>query len=104
MERDLWVADWDRTMLACPKCGGDRDECKDAEKVWHLWRKVCHKTAALAAARRIHDEEYKSEPWSNEAGTKRAKEFSEATPFHYLDGVSLWVADKPQHPPPPDAD
>lgn len=83
-------------MRLCPKCRGERSECGDHAKVWHMWREVCHKAIALEAARRIHAEEYKGGEWHDGTFTTFAKEFSPETPNHYLDGVTLWVQDTPQ--------
>ncbi len=91
-------------MRQCPQCRSDREACSDADKVWHRWRDVCHKTVAFEAAKRLHDAEYESAPWHDGTFTKWAKEYSAETPNHFLDGVTLWVAETPQHPDPPDPD
>jgi hypothetical protein len=47
---------------------------------------------AKAAARRMYDELHKGKPFHDGTFTDWAEKFSTATPFHYLDGVEIWVS------------
>lgn len=82
-------------MRRCPTCHGETEECGDADKVWHMRREVCHKTIAAQAAKRIHDLEYEKKQWHDGTFTTWAEKFSEETPNHFLDGVTVWVSETP---------
>jgi hypothetical protein len=47
---------------------------------------------ALHAARRKYDALHKDAPYHDGMFTAWAKERSDAYPFHYLDGVEIWVS------------
>lgn len=47
---------------------------------------------ALASANARYDELHRDLPFHNGPETVWAKERSEQTPFHYRDGVSIWMA------------
>lgn len=40
----------------------------------------------------MYDALHKERPYHDGTFSRWAKEFSEMTPFHYSDGVTLWVA------------
>lgn len=82
-------------MRLCPSCHGERDECEDADKVWHMRRDVCHKTVALRAAQYAHAEEYKAKPWHDGTFTRWNDKQTDDFPNHFMDGVTIWVADTP---------
>lgn len=85
-------------MRECPHCHGPRDVCEDPERVWHMHKSICHKTVALEAARRIHADEYESQQWHDGDFKRWSAKQSAEFPNHFMDGVSIWVADEPQHP------
>jgi len=47
---------------------------------------------ALAAANALLDEKHKDQPYHNGTETSWAKERNSEHPFHYKDGVHIWVS------------
>lgn len=78
--------------MKCSQCGGDRADCSDPEKMWYPQRAICHLTRERMAAERRYAELHKDRPYHD--GTERswAKEASRTHPYHFNDGVHVWVA------------
>lgn len=66
--------------------------------MWHPRRATCHRSADQAAARRLFDEAYKEKPYHDGTREVWAKESSGETPYHYADGVTVWVSTEPGKP------
>lgn len=93
LERDLWITRWEARQAACPECGLPPSECGDREKAWYPQRHVCLKTMAHRAAARAYEEKHKAQPFHDGTFTHWAKEYGPMTPFHYDDGVTVWVSE-----------
>lgn len=52
----------------------------------------------LAVAERMYDELHKDRPWHDGTETVWAEKFSQMTPWHYRDGVSLYLAKTDENP------
>lgn len=46
----------------------------------------------LAGAQRLYDEVHKERPWHDGFRRVWSKEFSRRTPYHYRDGVAIWLS------------
>lgn len=92
-EIDFQVAAWERKKTRCPQCKGDIAECSDHTVTWYPQRTICYPSMANAAANRRYDEVHQDLPFHDGTFTKWAKESSLATPYHYREGVNVWVAD-----------
>ena len=66
-------------------------ECSDPHRDWFPQRRVCHATRAERAVNARYDAIHKELPYSNLDGTVWGEERSEATPYHYRDGVTITV-------------
>lgn len=78
-------------LTKCPDCGRDREQCRDAERAWYPQREVCYAKAAESAANRRYDEMHEAEPFHDGTFTRWAKDPSDEFPFHYRDGVTVYV-------------
>lgn len=78
--------------------GGSFDECPDAKRDWFPQRRVCWPAAELAVAERLFDALHEDEPWHDGSFTVWAKEFSPATPWHYRDGTTVYLAETDENP------
>lgn len=67
-------------------------ECGDPEADWFPQRAVCYPTMQLEAIRRRYDQLHQDKPYHDGTFSWWTEEPSDATPFHYLDGVHLWVS------------
>lgn len=92
VEQRLQVAAWETKRDACSEHGGPRSECEDAATKWFPQRTVCHATMERAAAEWGYDQCHDAEPFHDGTFTKWAATRSLLHPYHYRDGVRLWVA------------
>lgn len=69
------------------------DECSDEDIVWYPQRLVCRKTMDLMAAERKWAALHDAMPYHDGSFKSWVKERSDSHPFHYTDGVRLWVSD-----------
>lgn len=71
------------------------DECSDAEKVWYPQRTVCRYSMDLAAANWKYDRKHEALPYHDgtfpEEPSAWAKDRSSSHPYHYRDGVGIWL-------------
>lgn len=81
----------------CPQHGGPRSECEQP-RPWYPQRSVCYARQAHAAAQRRFDEIHEDTPWHDGTYTVFTAKPTTATPFHYMDGVTLWVSSKDLSP------
>lgn len=47
---------------------------------------------AAAAANRMYDQLHEAKPFHDGTFTEWAKEYSRETPYHFRDGVTVWVS------------
>lgn len=76
----------------CSQHGGPFDECGDSEQPWYPQRTVCYAAMETAAANWRYDQLHEKEPFHDGSFTSWAKDRSGAHPYHYRDGVTVWVA------------
>jgi hypothetical protein len=69
------------------------DECSDPRTSWYPQRRICYATMALQSAEAKYDELHKDLPFHDGTFSNWSVDRSRQAPFHYRDGVSLWVAD-----------
>lgn len=91
-EQALWREKHEREQNRCSKCHSDRETCSDPEHEWFPQRSVCYADMTQAAADALYDELHDAEKFHDGTfanwSTTRSKDF----PFHFRDGVSIWVA------------
>ena len=86
------VADWEMERDRCPQCKRPAGECDDADVDWFPQRDVCYPTMALAAADAKYDELHEKRPYHNGTFESWAEKRSASHPFHFRDGVGIWVS------------
>lgn len=74
-------------------CGHQEHVCSDPNRVWYPQRKVCHVTMQEAAAQRRYREIHQDRPYHDGTFTNWTAEPTTGTPYHYLDGVEIYVAE-----------
>lgn len=77
----------------CSHCGNPRSECSDHERTWYPQRLVCFASMERAAAQRRWDQLHDARPYHDGTFTSWAKESDPEHPYHYNDGVTIWVND-----------
>lgn len=89
-DKALLRAEWHARKGVCSQHGGPLDECE--HDTWFPQRSVCVPAMELAAAEWLYDEVH--DGWAFHDGTfKRwSKDRNARYPYHYRDGVTLWVA------------
>lgn len=60
--------------------------------MWYPQRRICYPTMARAAADHQYDALHEKAPFHNGTFTEWGAKWSKKTPYHYRDGVTLWVA------------
>lgn len=75
--------------------------CSDPTVLWYPQRSVCYATrekeAALAKYHALHDAE-SGHVWHNGDETSWSKVRDDDHPYHYMHGVSVWVARRDVNP------
>lgn len=89
-DRELLQAQQQVDTRVCSEHGGDLSECD--QPVWYAQRSVCIPAMEQAAAAAFYDELHKDLPYHEGNFRLWRKERSHETPFHYLDGVRIWVS------------
>lgn len=97
-DAEYWIALWERERTTCPVHHGPLDECPDEERDWFPQRRVCWPAAQLAAAQRLYEELHKDEPYHDGSFEQWSKTASADFPFHYSDGVSIYLAETDENP------
>lgn len=81
---------------ACPQCAGDTKVCSDHSRLWYPQRTICYATMELAAAQGRYNDLHKDAPFHDGTFPDDISDWSphrtEDTPYHFLDGVNLWVS------------
>lgn len=73
-------------------------ECGDAEKPWYPQRHVCYATMELASADRVYRSLHEAMPYHDGTFTEWVKEPDGGHPFHFMDGVHLFVSEVDLNP------
>ena len=78
--------------MTCPSCNGPIDQCRH-ERPFYPQMTVCYKTmerqAAVARWAKLHEKE----PYHDGSFQVWSKTRTPETPYHYDDGVTIWVTD-----------
>ena len=90
--RDEAEALWEADRLICPNCGNLREECADPDRLWYPQRHICYASKVRDMADRAYGEKHKDKPFHNGREKGWAKSHSVKTPFHFRDGVRVWVS------------
>lgn len=91
-EQDVWRERFDRDLLRCPHCGNSREDCSDPERVWYPQLTLCYATRDRVAAQRRWETLHKDRMYHDGKFARWAKEPGRATPYHLLDGATVWVS------------
>ncbi len=59
---------------------------------------VCHVTMQLAGANALYNDLHEAAPYHDGTFKSWSKERTEAHPFHYRDGVRIWMAETDVNP------
>lgn len=86
------VADWEFERDRCPQCKRPGGECTDPDIDWFPQRDVCYPSMALAAVNAKYDELHEKRKFHNGTFESWSEKRSDSHPFHYRDGVGLWVS------------
>jgi hypothetical protein len=73
-------------------------ECGDRDRQWFPQRRVCLPELERAVAERLYEQLHKEQPFHDGTFSRWSKEPSAETPAHFLDGVSIWVAERDLNP------
>lgn len=76
----------------CAQCGNSETDCRELDHQWFPQREVCSATMSLAAAQRRYDKLHKDRPFHDGTFADWAESPSQSHPYHYLDGVRIWVS------------
>jgi hypothetical protein len=84
--------------MACPQCGKPLTECGDPQAVWYPQRAVCYASMQQADVEARYAALHEAAPYHDGTFTSWATDRSVEHPFHYRDGVRLWLADEDYTP------
>lgn len=97
-EQDDWRARLEVDRETCKFHGGPVEECGDDDRDWFSQMSICWPSAQLAAAQALFADLHEDRPFHNGSPERFtspahwAKERSAAFPFHYGDGVAMWLS------------
>lgn len=91
LEQEDWLELDEIERNAC-RCGRTDGECSDPETDWYPWAEVCWPTATLEANKALLAKRMEDAPYHDGQFESWSKKRSTTHPFHYLDGVSIWVS------------
>lgn len=79
-------------------CGHPREVCSDRSATWFPQRTICYPAMEAAAANRRYDQLHEEKPYHDGTFGRWSKEPTPGTPYHYKDGVTIWVAQEDYSP------
>lgn len=90
----------DAELLICPDCGGHRDDCATPAALNSSFpqRAICYRSMSREAAGRAYDRKHEDAPFHDGTFRRWSRDYSRGTPFHYRDGVAVWVAGEDVNP------
>jgi hypothetical protein len=91
IEQELQIARWERKQEQC-RCGNDRAKCADPDAHWFPQRAVCFADMERRGAERMYELLHADRPYHDGTFTEWVKEPSRSHPYHFNDGVTIWVA------------
>lgn len=68
-------------------------ECSDPDKTWFPQLTICYLSMERAAANERFEAKHKDRPYHDGYRKSWAKERSPQHPYHFRDGVNVWVHD-----------
>jgi hypothetical protein len=91
-EQSIQIAAWEFERNRCKQHGGDLSECADESQDWYPTRTVCLPSMVLASAEARYDALHDKAPFHDGTFTKWAAARDDAHPYHFRDGVTVWVS------------
>ena len=92
LQIEAWQQEQREAAERCDSHGGSRNDCADPDRDWFPQRTVCRAEMQRAAADRKYDALHKAAPYHDGSFGSWSKEPDAAHPFHFRDGVTIWVA------------
>lgn len=92
------LAELDEEVGTCRECGNQRSECSDHERVWYPQRVVCFATMERESAQRAYEQLHEDRPYHDGTFKNWGAERSGRTPYHFMDGVSIYTSPDDDHP------
>lgn len=92
VEQEDWRAHVEAERETCKFHHGPVSECDDDERDWFPQMVVCWPSAQLAAAQALYADQHMERPYHDGSFQSWSKERTRAYPFHYRDGVSMYLA------------
>jgi hypothetical protein len=89
---------WEADRLICGICGNLREECGDPESAWYPQRHICYAKRQQETADRKYGELHKDKPFHDGTEKRWADAATPKVPFHFRDGVRVYVAPVDLHP------
>lgn len=90
-DQDLLRAEWSVRNDMCSVHHGPLSEC--SHDTWYPQRTICVPAMELAAAERMYGDLHEERPFHDGTFTHWSKKASVRTPYHFLDGVRIWVSE-----------
>lgn len=84
---------YEAELLICSNCGNLRKDCSDPTKPWYPQRHTCYARRAQAVADRMYGEKHDEAPYHNGSDAGWSKKSTRKSPFHFRDGVQVWVSE-----------
>jgi hypothetical protein len=91
-EQAIWRARFDREQATHKDCGNLHEDCSDPGKPWFPQLRVCYATRERLAAQRRFEKLHSKLPFHDGNFQRWAKDWSEYTPYHFMEGTTVWVA------------
>lgn len=88
----------DSDLLICGMCGNLREDCGDPTKPWFAQRHICYASREQSAADRLYAMKHDEAPFHSGKERAWAKKATKKQPYHYRDGVRVWVASEDLSP------
>jgi hypothetical protein len=79
-------------------CGHPLQECSDPATTWYPQRHVDYAVMEQAAAAARYHALHEDAPYHDGSWKAWAKERTAATPYHFLDGVTVYVSTRDENP------
>lgn len=97
-ERSWWEARWEIKQATCPKCQRPRELCTDPDSTWYPQRSICYATREREAAEAKYAALHEKRPYHDGTYESWAEKRTDDHPYHYSDGVTIWVAEQDVNP------
>lgn len=91
-DAEEWIADYELEAETCEHHGGPRSECPESDRDWYPQRAICYPTMYLAAAEARYRELHQAKPYHDGTFTRWSEDRSALFPFHYDDGVTIYLS------------